>query len=227
MERTVILTSLVLFTVFILPFTSGQIQTLGTYTANNDINLTQTCGTCTYVNLQQVKLPDNNGEIFIDTNMTKQGSTFYYTFSNTSFLGQYIVTTCGDVNNAYECAVYDFYVTSNGQIFESSQALAILPLMGMAALLFFIGWSFSPAKWKLKSFFFATALLICIVTINVMTIMFGTSSSLQLMGQTALVIGIAIFSFYVLFLLVFYTKDVMQQVKDARAARRSEKSDPY
>lgn len=210
----------------ILPLMSAQVQTLGTFAANTDINLTQTCATCTYVTLVSIQYPDSSN-VIINTNMTKAGSFYYYTFSDTSQYGQYIVTTCGDLIGSFECANYDFYVTSNGQRFNSSQALSLIPLMGLVALLFFIGWSFSKEKWKIKSFFFATSILLCLIIVNSVLIMFGTSPSLQLMGQSGLIIGIAIFSFYMLFLLVYYTKDILDQIKRSKERRRAEKSDPY
>lgn len=210
----------------VIPLVSAQISTLGTFTANSDVNLSQVCATCTYVNLQKVKFPDSS-ETFINANMTKQGQTFYYTFSDTAQYGQYIVTTCGDLLGGFECASYDFFITSNGQRFSTSQALSLIPLMIMVVLLFAIGWSFSAEKWKIKSFFFATSLLTTIVMINIMTIMFGTSESLQSMGQTTLILGIAIFSFYIMFLLIYYTIEVVNQLKDFRENRRKEKSDPY
>ncbi len=217
---------LVAMTLIIMPLMSAQVQTLGTFASNTDINLTQTCASCTYVTLVSIQYPDSSNTI-INANMTKVGSFYYYTFSDTSQYGQYIVTTCGDLLGSFECANYDFYVTSNGQRFDSSQALSLIPMMGLVALLFFVGWSFSAEKWKVKSFFFASSMLLCLVIVNSVLIMFGTSPSLQLMGQTGLIIGIAIFSFYMLFLLIYYTRDVLEQFKRSKEQRRAAKSDPY
>ena len=210
---------------FVLPLAVAQVQTLGTFAQDNAINLSQVCATCSYVNLQKVKFPDSS-ETFINSNMTKQGQTFYYQFSDTSQLGQYIVTTCGDLAGVIQCSNYDFHVTSNGQSFSSSQPLALMPMAVLVFILFAIGFTFSKEKWKVKSFFYLSAVLATVILINSTLIMFSTSSSLQLMGQTALILGVVVFIFYIAYIFIFYTIEAFNKVKEAKKAKR-EKSDPY
>jgi len=74
-----------------LPFVSSQ-SSLGIFKQNDNVQLVQTCSMCDYVTLDSIKYP--NGTIsFIDENMTKAGSTFYYDFNQTSQLGEYIYNT--------------------------------------------------------------------------------------------------------------------------------------
>ena len=210
---------------FVIPLSMAQIQTLGTFTQNQDINLSQVCASCTYVNMQKVKFPDST-ETYINTNMVQEGQTFYYEFSKTSQLGQYIVTTCGDLAGTLQCANYDFYVTSNGQSFSNSQALALLPMIALIGILFGIGLSFSSEKWKVKSFFFAMSLLATVVLINSTLIMFSTSSSLHDMGTAALIIGIVVVSFYMVFLFIYYMIEIFDKLKQSKQ-KKVTKSDPY
>lgn len=225
MEKEVIQVFTLVMFFIVIPLSVAQVQTLGTFAVDSDINLSQVCATCTYVNLQKVKFPDSS-ESYINTNMTKQGFTYYYTFSDTSQYGQYIVTTCGDLSGTLQCANYDFFVTSNGEEFSSSQALVLIPLMGLVALLFAIGFTFSKEKWKMKSFFYLSAVLATVLLINSMLIMFSTSASLQLMGQTALILSITVLSVYVLYVMIFYTIEIFAKVRDSKK-RGKEKSDPY
>lgn len=225
MEKVVVKYFMFMMFFFVIPLCAAQVQTLGTFTVNQDINLSQVCATCTYVNLQKVKLPDSS-EIFINTNMTKEGQTYYYTFSNTAQLGQYIVTTCGDLAGQLQCTNYDLYVTSNGQSFSSSQSLALLPIVALIAILFAIGYTFSREKWKMKSFFYLASLLATVILINSTLIMFSTSTSLQSMGEMALILGLVIFLVYTLYIFVYYLIEIFNQIKDVKERRRR-LSDPY
>jgi len=225
MEKEVIKYFMLVMLFIVIPLSSAQIQTLGTYAANTDINLSQVCATCTYVNLQKVKFPDSS-EWYINTNMTKQGQTYYHPFTNTTQFGQYIVTTCGDLEETLTCANYDFYITSNGQEFSASQALVLISFMGLVALLFATGLTFSKEKWKIKSFFYLSAVLAAVLLINSALIMFSTSTSLQLMGQTALILSIIVLSVYMLYIMIYYTIEVFHKVRESKK-KRKEQSDPY
>lgn len=225
MEKEVIKCFTLLMFFFIIPLSLAQIQTLGTFTVNQEINLSQVCASCTYVTLEKIKFPDSS-EVFINTNMIKEGATYYYTFSDTTQFGEYIVTTCGDLNSVYTCTNYNFFVTSNGQVYSSSQSLALLPMLGLAALLFAIGYTFSREKWKMKSFFYLSAVLVLVLTINSTLIMFSTSPSLQSMGQIALILGIVVFIIYLLYIFIHYLIELFTKLRESKKRRR-EQSDPY
>jgi len=75
----------------VTPFVNAQ-ETLGVFKQNDQVQLIQTCSICDYVTLDSIKYPDgtiNN----VEENMTKVGSTFYYNFTQTSQLGEYIYNT--------------------------------------------------------------------------------------------------------------------------------------
>ena len=75
----------------ITPFVNAQ-ESLGVFKQNDQVQLVQTCSICDYVTLDSIKYPDGTINS-IDENMTKVGSTFYYNFTQTSQLGEYIYNT--------------------------------------------------------------------------------------------------------------------------------------
>jgi hypothetical protein len=75
----------------VTPFVNAQ-SSLGVFKQNDQVQLVQTCSICSYITLDSIKYPDGTISA-IETNMTKVGSTFYYNFTQTSQLGEYIYNT--------------------------------------------------------------------------------------------------------------------------------------
>jgi len=75
----------------VTPFVNAQ-SSLGVFKQNDQVQLVQTCSICSYITLDSIKYPDGTISA-IETNMTKIGSTFYYNFTQTSQLGEYIYNT--------------------------------------------------------------------------------------------------------------------------------------
>jgi hypothetical protein len=115
------LLTLVVF-LLLVPLVYSEVQTLPTQQLNSCVNIPQTCSNCTYVNITQVTYPNMTTTI-IGELMTSSGYNYNYSFCNTTLLGDYIVTTCGDVDGVLSCVNYDFLVTSTGTILETSQAI--------------------------------------------------------------------------------------------------------
>ena len=107
---------------FSLTFVTAQIQTLPTQDSDSCVDLPQVCSTCTYVNVSSIK-PPLSPKFYIDEEMTKVGPDFNYTFCNTSELGWYIVTTCGDKDGVFSCSSFDFEVRNGGRVFTLSETL--------------------------------------------------------------------------------------------------------
>ena len=104
---------LLLVLLLILPLVMAT-QNLGTFQQNKNINLIQTCDNCTYVNITKVQLPDST-IIEYNDEMTKTGSEYNFTFTNTSQIGKYIYTTCGDDDGIFKCVSVQFAITPSGQ----------------------------------------------------------------------------------------------------------------
>jgi hypothetical protein len=85
-------------------------DSLGVFEKGDTVRLMQTCSSCSYVTIDSLKFP-NSTILFINENMTKSGSTFYYDFSETNLLGRYIYNT---YYGEYSAPVY-FDITGNGK----------------------------------------------------------------------------------------------------------------
>ena len=103
---------LLLFFILLIP-SINAIQTLGTFQKDVSINLVQTCDNCTQVNVTKVQLP-NSSIVKINKEMTKDGTEYNYTFTQTDLLGDYIYTSCGDDDGVNTCASVSFDITPTG-----------------------------------------------------------------------------------------------------------------
>jgi hypothetical protein len=109
---------------------------LGSYKQNECVQI-KTILNSSAVNISSISYP-NSTIIFTSIPMTKVGSTFNYTFCNTTELGIYIY----DYND-YEGNVYvnDFEITKTGKLASSSQGmLSVGILISALLIMFFFGW---------------------------------------------------------------------------------------
>lgn len=122
---------------FLISLASAQIQTLGTFKQNSDIDLTQICDNCTFVNLTHVTRTGENSTIFTFNDlMTKDGTFYNYTFLNTSEIGEYFYSTCGDLNGILTCNSVNFEVNQNGKVVNIPQAIIfIITFFGVLLIL--------------------------------------------------------------------------------------------
>ena len=92
---------------------SASQDSLGTFKQNEDAKLIQICGTCTFNTITSIILP-NSTHVPIDTNMTKRGAEFTYTFGQTDLIGKSRVSGFGDLDGTNTAWAYEFDVTENG-----------------------------------------------------------------------------------------------------------------
>lgn len=103
----------VMLAIALLPTIKAEIQTLGTFKLDSCVNLIQTCGNCTYVN---VTVSNNTADIILSNKaMTKTDTVYNYSFCNTSSTGQYIYNTKGNPNGITTTQPVDFYITHTGR----------------------------------------------------------------------------------------------------------------
>jgi hypothetical protein len=88
---------------------SAEVQTLGHFTQGSSIQLKQSCGTCSYNNITSVMF---GGKALLSGSyaMTKVGTDYNYTFSDTQSFGQYIVCGVGDLSGVNTSWCYDFFI---------------------------------------------------------------------------------------------------------------------
>ena len=100
---------------------------LGTFKQSSNINLYQTCDSCSYVNLTNIQTPTTSNNYNLA--MQKSGTNFNYTINSSSELGCYSYTVCGDKSGTFICETIDFEVTPNGDQMETSQSLMYIILL--------------------------------------------------------------------------------------------------
>ena len=98
--------------IFLFSFTSAVL--IGTYKINEEMSITNYCkdGTCTYMNLTSIKLP-NNTILNFNTEMTQNVQDFNYSYTPT-LEGEYTFVTCGNPSAEVICNSDTFKVNSFG-----------------------------------------------------------------------------------------------------------------
>ena len=183
-NKIIFFTSIILLSIIFLPLVFGYVESLGSVKQGECIQLPQTCGNCSYVNISSIVYPDKSIE-FLSASMQQQGGSSYnYTFCNTTQLGSYIVNTEGDG----VVAPYDFPVTPSGFGDIGSGAglslIAVILIMAIIAIVFFI-LGFKVNNVAAKVGFFAFSIIVFIMAILFIVI----SSQQNLYGFTGLVTG--------------------------------------
>lgn len=137
MKRKIIF--LIFLCALILPIISSEIATLGGddgFPKGSTVLLEQINPECSYMTLDSVSSQSN---IFvIDENMSLNGNTFYYNFSQTSESGEYRVRTCCDDGNGTICEVYNFFINQTGSRDEQLYYVIFIVLATIIGIIFFI-----------------------------------------------------------------------------------------
>lgn len=133
-NRFIFLVTSLFLVIFFNSFAEADQPQVGPFQQNKNAILTQVCDNCTYVNITTVQLPRNGGIVTINSAMTKTGQTYNYTFTQTSSLGDYIYTTCGNPDGVLTCQSVDFLVTPSGS--QNILGLFILVIVGIYSIAF-------------------------------------------------------------------------------------------
>jgi len=172
--------------VFLISFASAEIQTLGTFPVNEEINLIQICSNCTFNNITYIFLPDST-LINFNIQMTKDGTFYNYTLNsgNVTQLGEYIINGIGDLDGVDTDWNYNLFVTTSGaeRINEGEGfTLFSIILILIMTIIFFIIATIFVNNFAFKVFFGSLSVLLLISTIGFgVTIMqqnFGAFSNL-------------------------------------------------
>lgn len=135
---------------FLISLASADVS-IGTVKQGSTIQLTQTCSNCTYVNLTSVLYPDNTYALNGQYSMQKTGTNFNYTFSDTNTLGDYVYSTCGDLNGVNTCQSVSFEVTPNGDKLKTDKAILYTCLLAILfcldLILFLVIRSIEPTNY--------------------------------------------------------------------------------
>jgi len=136
---------------FLISFASASLDSLVTFKQNQCVNISQTCASCSYVNISSIS-NSNNSNLVSNVAMTYFGNgEWRYEFCNTSYLGRYDVRGVGDINGVDETFATYFYVKSSNDfvfllililafVFFGLALLTKLPPLGfISSLLFTLG----------------------------------------------------------------------------------------
>lgn len=115
---------------------SAQEQTLGTFIKDSCIQLKQTCGNCTYVNISRVSAPDSSVLILGNFSMSRQDTTYNYTFCQTSQIGEYIVDWKADPDGITTAGNYNFFISLTGMQPSTAQG-TIYFFLGLLSIAIF------------------------------------------------------------------------------------------
>jgi hypothetical protein len=141
--------SFIIIGIFLISLTSAI-----TYKQNQVIQLTTVCDNCTQVNLTKVIDPNGNFALLGEYLMTKNGTNYNYTFSNTSITGLYFYSICGDLNGIVTCedtTERTFEITYNGKELYVAQAVlygSLILLLVLFIIALLIVYSSIPSENK-------------------------------------------------------------------------------
>lgn len=193
---------LFIFLIFLLaPAALAQVEGLGEKKQFDSVRIKQVCDNCTFVNITEITYPDSTvalGEV----EMTKDGSNYFYIFSNTTKIGTYIVTTCGDPDGTYNCESFDFEISKSGETPSGSNSVLYLIISSLAFGIFFTLMGYWYNKFLL--FFAAGAFILS----GVMMLYYDTGITNQFINQG---LGILFMGVGLLFLLGELVDDWLPQ----------------
>lgn len=184
-----------------------------------DKEIYQVCNNCTYCNFTSVKI--NRLEILNDVETTKRGTYYFYTIDKgnitTSGTGEY----CYDCGNSVDVLTgcIEFPINNTGESFDLIQGFMLLGQLTMIGLFVTLGLTFSKDRWKLKSFFFMMATGMGVILLNSTRIIAAQSGALNSMGNVGLYIGIITLMFMTSILLIYFTIDIIDSLKQKKARK--------
>ncbi len=128
-----------MFLISLAPAEIIEIPSIGEGKQGEIMILTQLCDDCTQVNLTQVIRRGENSTILLagEFPMTKNGSNFNYSFSNTFILGKYEYTTCGDLSGTKKCEPVSFEITPSGKGGTANMVFFIFIILILYTITFF------------------------------------------------------------------------------------------
>jgi len=203
--------------------TSAANPSFGVFQQNYQVDIKQVCfingSLCDTCNITSIDYP-NGTSIVRDITMTKRNGDFNYTLVSTSVLGKYDVNgycTYGiDVTKPWTAYLE---VTRTGNKVGASNTIIVGALLILTIICLVLGYSFKMDYWLIKSFFFFCAVLLGILSINSARIIASESSNLSTMSSAGLLIGIVLFSIFMIFMFVFAFIEIIKAMKQKEGVR--------
>ena len=135
MMKKILLT--IILGIFLISIASASLESLGTFKQNDCINISQTCATCTYVNISSVS-SNKNSNLLTNVEMADFGNgEWRYEFCSTSEISRYDVKGQGDVNAVDSTFAVYFEITPSGFIDTLGFYIVLLIVLGGIVILGF------------------------------------------------------------------------------------------
>jgi len=130
MKSKILLT--IILGIFLITLASASMDSLGTFERSKCMNISQTCASCSYVNISSVST-NNNSNIISNVEMTDFGNgEWRYEFCNTTSVTRYDVKGMGDVSGVDSSfAVYFDVTNSGGTLNSGSSGILIMAIIFM------------------------------------------------------------------------------------------------
>jgi hypothetical protein len=183
----------------------------------------QTSYVCSSVLLDSITNPDGSID-YINTNMTKNGATYNYTYCATKGIGDgSFNTVCPDYNLS---APVSFQVTQNGEFAYGSWVVGILlALILVAGALFYISTFFSKEQMWIKSLFIIMGLIVLIVVAQVAETSAQGLAIANVIERVTITL-IILLVFIIAYIFIIATKDVINKLKNAKKNKIENKYGP-
>lgn len=91
----------------------------------------------TSINITKISIPSVGNSYNIIPMSTSNNINYYYNFCNTSYIGKYVVTTCGNGDGIITCMDYGFWVKPNGEDFTSVEISIYIFFLLLCLLIIF------------------------------------------------------------------------------------------
>ena len=142
-------------------------------------NIIKSCDNCSYINASTIKLP-NQEILTLNKRMTElSDNVFNYSFCNTSDIGIYKLSYCGDEDGGYLCNEYSFKINSTGDDISLINIILVIAFLTISVIIFFIGNTFKPEQFLLRTSFYLFSILFGILAINSARIIASESLGLK------------------------------------------------
>lgn len=123
--------------IFLVTLASASLESLGTFKQGDCLNISQTCSTCTYVNISSVS-NNQNSNLASNVEMVSHGSgEWRYEICNTEVIGRHDVKGQGDVNGVDTSFAFKFEITPSGFINTLGFYIILLVVLGGILLIGF------------------------------------------------------------------------------------------
>ncbi len=143
---------ILIMSMFLITLVGAEVQSLPTQRRGNCVELVQSHPNITSINVTKISYPSNCDypvNYTVIPMSSDNGFNYYYSFCNTTCVGDYVITTCGDGDGIIDCMDYDFNVNITGR--EFTQAQGILYIIMFLGLMIIWGITFYGATifpWK-------------------------------------------------------------------------------